>query len=389
MIGLYYPFIHFRDESWLKLALIYWSKIARIVPDSFDTHDSEEVRTVQGELGAVIDCSPAKAASETVGHFGTFIQRHAARLRKKYDITRLTGWKIDKYTRAHAPPGTDPRFAYIFQEKFAESLVNLLIQERLAVRGEGLGAARDWRWIGVHPAIAAVYMTSIAEAIASLSGYRLLADDLTSHLVVGERSVDRLAELLLRERVAAKPKNLIGTDLVAIIALRTILPQDISTIPMKKIIHLRKKFPGELADFQTWVSATTKALTETTGGVASPSAMKEHLNVLEEQQIRPRLAALKKLLNSLAIETVTGALSVKSPWNVTGATAALYLSQPLLAVGGVALSAIPNLGKQRREAQKAILGNHAAYLLHAEEHLAPRTLANRIGRAWRQLSTGV
>jgi hypothetical protein len=388
MIGLYYPFIHFRDENWLKLALIYWSKVARIVPESYKTHDSGEVCRVQDELDAVINCSP-KPAFDAVAHFIKFIERNATRLRKRYDIRRSSSWKIDKYTRAHAPPGTDPRFAFIYGEKMAEELANVLLHEGLAVQGEGIGPTIDWRWVGVHPAIAAVYMTSIAEAIAGQSGYRLLADDLASHLVVGEQSVDRLAELLLRDGSPAKPKNLIGNEAVALFALRTVLPKDISTIPMKQIIQLRKKYPAELADFQAWVHTTTKALTEITGGVSSPSAMKEHLTVLEEQQIKPRLAALKRLLNSLAIETVTGAMSVKSPWNITGTTAALYLSQPWLAAGGVAISAIPNIGKQRREAQRTISGNHAAYLLHVQEHLTPRKLTDRIGRKWRKLSIGV
>jgi hypothetical protein len=67
----------------------------------------------------------------------------------------------------------------------------------LGVWGEGRGSTRDLRWIGVHRDVAGVYMTSMAEAIASNSGYGLLSDDVTGHLVVGERSVERLAEMLL------------------------------------------------------------------------------------------------------------------------------------------------------------------------------------------------
>ena len=34
-IGLYHPFIHFKDDAWLKLSALYWDRMARIVPPSY------------------------------------------------------------------------------------------------------------------------------------------------------------------------------------------------------------------------------------------------------------------------------------------------------------------------------------------------------------------
>lgn len=34
-IGLYYPYIHFRDEKWMKIAALYWPRMARVVPHGF------------------------------------------------------------------------------------------------------------------------------------------------------------------------------------------------------------------------------------------------------------------------------------------------------------------------------------------------------------------
>ena len=33
-VGLYYPFIDFRDEGWLKLTALYWDSLRRIVPQA-------------------------------------------------------------------------------------------------------------------------------------------------------------------------------------------------------------------------------------------------------------------------------------------------------------------------------------------------------------------
>ncbi len=41
--GLYYPFIHFKDEGWLKLTALYWDGMKRIVPSGARLRDSDEV----------------------------------------------------------------------------------------------------------------------------------------------------------------------------------------------------------------------------------------------------------------------------------------------------------------------------------------------------------
>lgn len=42
-LGLYYPFIQFRNDSWLKLAALYWDRIGRIVPPGYQLQDSDTV----------------------------------------------------------------------------------------------------------------------------------------------------------------------------------------------------------------------------------------------------------------------------------------------------------------------------------------------------------
>jgi hypothetical protein len=292
MIGLYYPYIHFQDENWLKLALIYWSKISRIVPASFLTHDSKDVRLVQSELGAIVNSSPHDSA--TADDFVKFIIENADALRAKYGIANANKWPVQTDTLARAPEGTDARFSFIFHEKLGDELRNVLLHEGLGIWGEGSGPSFDPRWVGVHPEIAAVYMTSMAESIARASGFSLLSDEVTSHVVVGERSINRLAEMLLNERFEARDPNLITHEAVAVMALKTVLPLDLASIPMKKIVQFRNKHATELADFQTWVHAATKSLNDITHSVTSPEA--------------------------------------------TGAVAAAYLGQPLLAAAGIAVT---------------------------------------------------
>ena len=43
--GLYFPFIHVRDDDWLKTAALYWPSIRRLVPRRYPKHDSPTART--------------------------------------------------------------------------------------------------------------------------------------------------------------------------------------------------------------------------------------------------------------------------------------------------------------------------------------------------------
>ena len=70
---------------------------------------------------------------------------------------------------------------------------------------------------------------------------------------------------------------------------------------------------------------------------------------------------------------------------LTIGAAATYLNHPALGVAGAAVTAIPIATKAAREAQKFASGNFAAYLMHAQERLTPRTLLQRVGARSRKL----
>jgi hypothetical protein len=75
-IGLYYPFIHFRDESWLKLTSLYWDRMGRIVPEGYGLRDNDTVRQFK-DSGYVRNSHPggAQARPGTYGHPRSHHQR--------------------------------------------------------------------------------------------------------------------------------------------------------------------------------------------------------------------------------------------------------------------------------------------------------------------------
>lgn len=47
--ALYFPYIHFQDENWLKHTLLYWDGVKRIVPSSYSPQDSNSVQSLIAE----------------------------------------------------------------------------------------------------------------------------------------------------------------------------------------------------------------------------------------------------------------------------------------------------------------------------------------------------
>jgi hypothetical protein len=38
--ALYFPYVHIRDDEWLKAAALYWPSVRRLVPHGYAKHDS-------------------------------------------------------------------------------------------------------------------------------------------------------------------------------------------------------------------------------------------------------------------------------------------------------------------------------------------------------------
>jgi hypothetical protein len=58
-IALYYPWRHFQDDDWLKLALLAWDKIARVRPPGLPDNDDLMVRQLSAETDVLMDVVPS------------------------------------------------------------------------------------------------------------------------------------------------------------------------------------------------------------------------------------------------------------------------------------------------------------------------------------------
>lgn len=85
-IALYYPYIQFRDERWLKAAALYWPRMARVIPDGYPVADTDTVRVLTDELGFIVPVPPDAAARAVAPLFLGILNAHQDRL-----VTALEG----------------------------------------------------------------------------------------------------------------------------------------------------------------------------------------------------------------------------------------------------------------------------------------------------------
>jgi hypothetical protein len=404
-LGLYYPFVQFRSDSWLKLAALYWDKVGRIVPPGYVLRDSETVRRLQGELGFVEDLAPSGRQLNSVG--GEFVELIAERgpeLSQLYGIQGFvlpdpmpetkswpqpwTNVALSSLGGPQAPvdpspaPDADPRLAYIFAGgKMTGELKHALVEAGLGV------PVRDHSLIGLHPQLALVYMRALASQMAT-SVMCPLADDDFDHLVAGY-AADRIASALLDIPAdhAAPDGDPSPPDLdFAMLAVQSVIPKDISSIPVQKIIEIRQRHSEELTAFQQATDTIIGAIPEVAAS-ASPEIRALYLQNLYVKTLEPELQRLKKSLHQSGIDAVFGAMNVKvqAPQLATSAAAvfgigAMHLNPVMMGTGAIIMCFIPRIRRQQAQAQRLRADSPAAFLLRLEEELSPTSLASAMAK---------
>ncbi len=379
-VGLYYPFIHFRDEGWLKLTALYWDGMRRIVPVGASVNDSDEVRRLV-DAGFIRNKIPLDAAFQIAGPFRELINTHGDAMRVQFGVAKRDMWPDDIHTRLYAP-GRDTKLAYVFDEKMDPGL-------RSDLFGHGLVASRsdNPRWIGMHPRLAKFYMLSLAEAMAPTLGAHPLTDATFDHVAVSGLTMDRLAAALLDrpEFAVPAPANAGGEreveEAMASLAFRTVVPVDPGRIPAEKIIEFRQKYAEERGLFQA-------ELARLTGGLAylkdvnDPHEVEQHLKSEYDKTLAPRLEALRKGLHSANIDTAESAMAVS--FALPAAVAAiltavgLTLAPPVGGLAGLAFAAWTIQRKRKKSRDGLLKPSPEAYLYRASKLSTPKTVTKEI-----------
>jgi len=389
---LYYPFIHFRDEAWLKLSALYWDDVTRIVPRAYTPRDTRDVRALE-EAEVLKRVDPGNY-EEPVGElFSLLLQRHAKKLAQRYDVSQRDAWP-ENLERFGVKTGrvSSRSLAFIHGSKLEPGLTAQLLERKLAV------PSHDRRWLGMHPAIVSAYMIALAAEISRRRGLQPVSDNVTHLSGVSSCTVDDLARSLVGEldlskkrplrTSSPKPSGLDGTDVreerVAFVTLRAVLPERLDAVPIKRILELRADHADARHAFHAYVEDVRKQLS--TGAISDAEALDEHIRLEYDKRLKPALTELSRGLRSLGVGTFLGTFGVAVALPIGSMFSASPSAALALAGAGVGIAALSQ--RQQGSARSLVKASPASFLLVTGQ-LRPRTLAQRVAHGLRRFSLGV
>ena len=409
-MAVYYPYIHFRDDRWLKVAALYWPRMVRLVGVDYPTRDSELVTILRNELDFVVNIPPTTAAEKVVGEF-THVVENLGRWERE-DWTLPSDAAERGFLEASAP--TPPRwleaaggiqnisnhalvrrmhayldgFAAVHRSEVAPKLASLLIDARLAAPLRAAAEADEPRagdgdWLAMHPELAWVYKCRLTDMVAQLNNLVATTDQLPAHAAIdGALVIDRRP---FRD-AGGLPSVPSVASAFGLMAVEAVVPQGLSRVPAEKIVKIRRRYGHQSDRWRQYVDGVGADLADQLQNVESPDILDAYLQDAVRRYSAAPVADLRRALTDVGVDGVKRAVNSKFELPAALAATGLLATQPHLAVAaGVALGAV-SIRRETRAKAQAAQANPAAYLFDIQQALAPQTWVTRVIAALRQAS---
>jgi len=406
-IALYHPRIHFPSDSWVKTAALYWTKIARIIPKGYQPRDSRSIKELSDKLGFVVKITRPPGTTVYTRSFGPlcrFIYENREVLRTRYGIDQQdhpATWRLrDRrpISEAHTDLRIAPYMGVIHGTKIKEpySVTSVLLDHGLATKESG--------YILMHPALARVCMSILAEDIAHRNRMQPVTDDDADYaMTIGWKSDGwteaRIHSVLLpdlpnseeqREKQREEADRNFYLPLpIGLLAVQVIVPKGVDRIPVKKIIALREQYATYFSSFRDAADAVAAEIKAQLTNVEDVDVIRAYI----EQEVQERLVAptrqLRRELQQMKVDTVTATLTSKyeMPALVGLVSAGVLAHEPLIAGGSaVALALLGRLRGRRDEIQQRLAQSPVSYLMLMEDSLTASTGLKRTVQQIRKIT---
>lgn len=400
-IGLYYPYVHFRKEQWIKAAALYWPGLARVVPRGFPVSDPDLVKALRDGLDNFLtDVDPRVAAAAVAPAFLKAVEDHGTKLRQRFLATAdtrpfhthqgdqpelLMGARIVN-AEPTAPddlrtlPRDERPLAGLYPHEVDPGLADVLRGAGLAVPAMRSRIARssDVTWLAMDPVLAWIYKCVLTEELARRTRYAPITDQVAAHSATDGWDSDRIAAAMLGE--PPRPASSDETTRLGLVAVQCVLPDGLRSVPVAKIIRLRNDHRAEFSAFRQAVDKAAADLREQVGGIGDRAAFEHHLRMTLDESIAQPLEDLCKAMSGLNLKTFYSALNHKFEVPALAAAASGWAGNVPIAGGSLAI-AVATLRQATAEARDAQLaGSPVSYLLRVERNLKPTTLVRRVAR---------
>ncbi|MFB8412439.1 DUF6236 family protein [Streptomyces albidoflavus] len=408
--GLYYPFFRMRDDSWLKVTALYWPKIVRLVPPSDDLADymarsssnpAVSVHTLAGDVAHTM-----RVLTEELGIIervppGASVQAVARRFEDALARPSLASLQLFRAGTTIDPSVT---LAPLHKDEVAPQLRTLLSEQGFAY---GLGSSLDtptarsqaldqraegptadtWalggpRWATLDSRLVRVYKSVLANEFARANKLQPITDVPDAYAASGDWDADHIESALTGPPPTSRPaEHGELTQTLAYLALDLVVPRDLSSVPVEKIVELRRRYGSEFIAFGTQVSQVAAELGSLVE-IRDKAMLTRYLESAVVDRFAQPLADLRKQMKTLGVDAATMAINVKAEVPAGVAVlggSALLAGHPAIAATASAAIGLIGLRSSVREKRDAVLQAEpaASFLLHTGDALQPRSLLQR------------
>jgi hypothetical protein len=263
--------------------------------------------------------------------------------------------------------------AAVLDDEVAPALAETMIEAGIARRTKR-SADEPRSWLIMHRDLAWTYKILLSEEVARQNRLVPTTDQLAGHAALQGTSAIQLA-------LAGIGGGTVTTDITsefALLSINAVVPDRCESIPISKIVEVRR---NNAAAFDAWrasVDALTQELATELTGIESPAILQAYLeDAVRRYQTEP-LIRLRKGLTDAGLDATTTALTTKAEIPAALGAGALLLSQPhIAAVAGAAVAAA-GLRRATRRGATAQLESPTTYLLRVNEALSPSSLLERV-----------
>lgn len=279
---LYYPYINFQNEDWLRRAILYYDKLSRIVPKNYDTSDTHTVNLLQKEYGIIENLAPEQEASEISDDFFNFAEKNL--------LNKKNRQRIYQEISGVLPPDStftihDDKLGYTLKQR----LPNLnLIQYN-----------SNSDWYEFDHVTGSLYMTFLANRIAERRGLSIVTDDSAFQPFVRDAQLNGYQN---REDT----KNVIVS-----VVIKNYLPDNISEIPIKYLIDYRDDYKKYRYDLHSEINY----MINDSPKIVDSDAYEEFIRY-NVHKIESKINDLKMSFTEIGEGLITGLLAFSFPFKV-------------------------------------------------------------------------
>jgi len=342
--ALYYPHINFHDHNWLKYAALYYDGVDRIVPSNDLIEEVEFIERINDSATSqetlfVRNINPENYVDEIAYDFLQYAREELCDKEKRDRIYKNLSHFVSPEETYH-----------IHIKKMGRELLDELPNLNIPIKKYSFESEE---WIEFDSVTGAMYMSRLANCIATRKSLPVVSDDPNFQTIVREAQKERIISEDIGETLAS-------------MVIQSVVPKNIGRIPVNKIIEFRNKYKDERHQFYININDLVKDLYK----IEDEQSLKDALH-FRKSHIDRATKDIEGIFTSLKIDStlVIMALSVPSfasglGWVVAGAGVVA------IAAGKLALKGI-EYGKTKRNSPYS-------YVLTLKNQLDKETLAESI-----------